>query len=625
MSGGKTQGVELTTRGGDAWGWTLPVNGTAGGCQGVAVAVNGARVRARTQRGAFTADVPLNAPQNRVSAGCGSPEGSRIVFRQRLTERPTARIQVHVRRGMVTLDGSASEPTRPTGSPVTSYRWSERPGNPQPLHHGPNDAARFDILTPPAAPGEYYVTLEVADRQGRSDRSTTYFVVGADGPRAVDMAHEAPAWAASAVVYGVIPFLFGDHPFPAVTDRLAYLRDLGINALWLSPITRSPAGDFGYAVTDYFRTNPRYGSEDEFRTLVQTAHGLGMRVLMDFVPNHTSDQHPYFLDAQRHGRSSPYYTFYDRDSDGRPTHYFDWTNLPNLNYSNADVERFMTEAFTHWVREFDVDGFRVDACWGVRERRLDYWPRWRAELKRVKPDLLLIAEATARDRWYFEHGFDIGYDWTGELGQWAWQDVFSDAASLPPRLSAALAADPEPDRVFHFLNNNDTGPRFVSTHDSDQTRVAAALLLTLPGIPCVYTGDEIGAVYMPYEDETPLVWKDQFDLRPWYRTLIHLRTAAESLHSPAWTQLDVGPAGHGLVGYLRHLPDGSRPLLVLLNFARDVVDATVDVPAGFAAIRAARRYRDLLTGDPVTPRRTAPLTINMIALSALVLEPEEAA
>jgi cyclomaltodextrinase len=538
--------------------------------------------------------------------------------------RPTARIQVQVQGRSIALDGSDSQPARPSGPPVVRYRWSQRPGNPQPLHHGPADTARFKVLTPPTAAGEYYVTLEVADEEGRSDRSTTYFAVDAGGPRAVDMAREAPAWTASAVVYGVIPCLFGEHPFADVTDRLAYLRDLGVNALWLSPITGTPPGDFGYAVTDYFHTNPRYGSEDEFRTLVGTAHGHGIRVLIDFVPNHTSDQHPYFVDAERHGRRSPYHSFYDRDADGRPTHYFDWTNLPNLNYSNADVEAFMTEAFTYWVREFDVDGFRVDACWGVRQRRPDYWPRWRAELKRVKPDLLLIAEATARDAWYLENGFDVGYDWTDELGRWAWQDVFADAGSLPAALSAALAADPEPGRVFHFLNNNDTGRRFIDATDPGTTRVAAALLLTLPGIPCVYTGDEIGASYMPYGDGTPLVWEDESDLRPWYQTLIHLRTSSPSLHSSAWTELEVGPQQRGLVGYLRHLPDRSKPLLVLLNFGRDALDATVEVPAGFQAVRGARRFRDLVGRRAVTALGTSPLTIHQDALSACVLEPEEA-
>jgi cyclomaltodextrinase / maltogenic alpha-amylase / neopullulanase len=434
-----------------------------------------------------------------------------------------------------------------------------------------------------------------------------------------------PAWTASAVVYGVVPFLFGERPFRAVTDRLEYLRDLGVNALWLSPVTRSPEGDFGYAVTDYLRTNPRYGSEEEFSKLVETAHGLGIRVLLDFVPNHTSDQHPYFLDAEREGHGSPYYDYYDRDSSGRPTHYFDWANLPNLNFSNPDVETFMSEAFAYWVREFDVDGFRVDACWGVRERRPEYWPRWRAELKRLKPDLLLIAEATARDSWYLKHGFDVGYDWTDQLGQWAWHDVFEDTRSLPSALSAAIAADPEPSRVFRFLNNNDTGARFADVHGADTARVAAALLLTLPGVPCVYTGEETGASYLPYEGTAPIGWDDERGLRPWYDSLIHLRTSTPSLHSPAWTEVSVAPEQAGLFGYIRHLPDRSEPLLVLLNFAPADAAATVEIPDTFSAVRDVVRFRDLVGGDAVIAHGGPPLTFHMMGATAYVLEPEEVA
>src|SRR5205823_10326815 len=112
------------------------------------------------------------------------------------------------------------------------------------------DGPKLEVAAP-KAPGEYYVTLDVTDAEGRGDRSTTYFVVDEDGPRAVDLDHEAPAWVPEAIVYGVIPFLFGDRPFAAVTHRLPYLRRLGINALWLSPTTQSPPGDFGYAVVGY--------------------------------------------------------------------------------------------------------------------------------------------------------------------------------------------------------------------------------------------------------------------------------------------------------------------------------------------------------------------------------------
>ena len=189
---------------------------------------------------------------------------------------------------------------------------------------------------------------------------------------------------------------------------------------------------------------------------------------MDFVPNHTSAQHPYYLSAAQRGPASPYYDFYDRDAAGEVTTYFDWENLKNLKYDNPEVQRYMIEAFAYWVREFGIDGFRVDAAWGVRERAPEFWPRWRDELKRIDPDLLLIAEASARDPYYVIVGFDAAYDWTDKLGEWAWHDAFEEGAPTAARLRAALigSRSVEAERharsgalVLRFLNNNDTGER----------------------------------------------------------------------------------------------------------------------------------------------------------------------
>jgi cyclomaltodextrinase / maltogenic alpha-amylase / neopullulanase len=176
--------------------------------------------------------------------------------------------------------------------------------------------------------------------------------------------------------------------------------------------------------------------------------------------------------------------------------------------------------------------------------------------------------------------------------------------------------------VFRFLNNNDTGARFVTAHGVPATRVAAALLLTLPGVPCVYTGDEVGAAYEPYTGPPPIAWDDPDGLRPWYRTLIGLRTRTPSLPSPAWPPFRSSPPGAGLVAYLRHAEDGSAPLLVVLNFGRDACDARVPVPDGFPAVAGAARFRDLVTGRTVTPADGSPLSIHMAALSAHVLAPE---
>jgi glycosidase len=100
-----------------------------------------------------------------------------------------------------------------------------------------------------------------------------------------------------------------------------------------------------------------------------------MRVMMDFVPDHVSEQHAYFTDTIAHAGASPYFNFFARGQDGNAQHYFDWSNLKNLNYGNPEVQRLVIEAFAHWIREFDIDGFRVDAAWGPRQRAPDFWPR----------------------------------------------------------------------------------------------------------------------------------------------------------------------------------------------------------------------------------------------------------
>ena len=341
--------------------------------------------------------------------------------------------------------------------------------------------------------------------------------------------------------------------------------------------------------------------------MVQIAHAKGIRVLMDFVPNHSSAQHPYFLSAKEGGPGSPYWDFYDRDANGEPTHYFDWTHLPNLNYENPEVRNMMIEAFAYWVREFDVDGFRVDACWGVKQRRPDFWPLWRKELKRIKPDLMLLAEASARDPYYFDNGFDVAYDWTDALGKWAWQVVWDTykLRLLSYNLTNALTNRDEgfhPDAlIFRFLNNNDTGSRFITRHGEGVTRVATALLLTLPGIPCIYTGDEIGAEFKPYENPEPLSWIEQVPgLRDYHKQLIALRSALPSLHSRRLVLLKLELSRDQVAyGYLRYHDEYQDPLLVLLNFNAEPAELEFSLPEEFSEL-AEVPLKDLLSGENVT-------------------------
>jgi cyclomaltodextrinase / maltogenic alpha-amylase / neopullulanase len=401
-----------------------------------------------------------------------------------------------------------------------------------------------------------------------------------------------PEWYRSAVVYGVVPPRFGaGPPLKAVTSRLDDLRDLGVDALWLAPVqpTDDP-GDVSYAITDYFGLRADFGTPEDLRALVRESHARGIRVLLDFVPNHTSTGHPHHRDAEARGRASPYWGWYDRDPQGNVTHYFDWKHLANLDYGNPIVRQMMLDAFAYWVREYDVDGFRVDAAWGIRDRAPRFWGELRRRLDAVKPGVFLLAEASARDPFYVRNGFDAAYDWTGELGHWAWEKVFDDPSRVGPALDAALGSGATPmHRVARFLDNNDTGDRFVTRHGLATTRVAAVLLHALPGIAVVYTGDEVGAEFQPYEEGPPVSWVDVRGLRPLYRRLAALRELLPALRRGAYRRVAV-PGHPEAFAFLRDAGPAGRALVVL-NFGR-AARLPLAVPSGGA----------LPTWDAITER-----------------------
>jgi glycosidase len=577
-------------------------------------------ITAPVRDGQALARVPLGAGDNKVEATCirdGAARGAPAVqhWQQRLANLPTAQVRLVLTDGGLALDAGASAPAPADPARFVRYEWRAREGNPAGIPGLPAAGNHVEIGTP-AADGDYVITLTATDSAGRGDQAAAMFRVAGGKARPLDPLREHAAWIDRAVVYGVAPFFFGPRRLDDVTARLDALASLGITTLWLSPITQTIEDDFGYAVTDYFRLRPDFGTGADLRELVAGAHARGMRVIMDFVPNHVSDRHRYFIDAQVRGEASPYHGFFARDAAGNPMHYFDWQHLINLDYDNPEVRRWVIEGFAWWVRTFDIDGFRVDAAWGPRQRAPEFWPRWRVDLKRIKPDLLLLAEASARDPYYFESGFDAAYDWTDALGDWAWDEAFDDRAHTATRLRTAIEASlvrgpqaPPDALVFRFLNNNDTGARFVTRYGIARARLAAAMLLTLPGLPEIYTGEEVGAAFQPYDEGPPLAWSDPYGLRGWYHRLIALRAEHPALQSHQVRFLDLGPRDR-LLAYLRPGAAGEGDVLVLLNWS----DAPLDVrlPAALSGGHGI----NLLTGEAVP--RTGRLTLP--ALELLLLE-----
>lgn len=616
--------------------WTTMVAGRST-CGEVTLEVNGAPVdnHVKMRGSKFRAEIPISTGTNQVQAICESDSGDGtsepLGFKGRLEERPTARIKVSVEGDIVVLDAGRSAAATSDGSRITRYRWTPDPRYPSRLTTASGRSftkasGRQLRLGTPSKDGEYYVSLRVSDKDGRSDASVTYFVVENGKGRSVDMLKEHPSWIDSAVIYAPIPQLWGNRGPKEITRRLPYLKDMGVDVLWLWPPTSLRSLGEEYAIDDFFKIDPGWGPKPAFKDMVDEAHRHGMHVIIDFVPNHMSAKSPYFKDTKKHGESSPYYDFFDRNSQGKPTHYFDWSHLPNLDYGNPEVRTMVTEATSHWVQDLHVDGFRMDVAWGVKKRRPGFWLAWRRELKRINPDLLLLAEASAVDPYYFSNGFDVAYDWSRELGHWAWSSAFTfpeeAGALLAPLIVNGGKGYAPGGLVMRFLNNNDTGIRFIDQYGVDMTKAAATLQFTVPGIPGMFAGDEIGASYQPYSNLTPISWRDRFGLRSFYKNLIALKHNLPALNSGKIEVLTTTPSG--AMAFIRPAVGKGGPVLVVLNFAgKSRVKMTGSPRLQSFLDASGGTMRDLLTGDKVRLESSGgSASISLAAESSLILTQE---
>jgi glycosidase len=228
----------------------------------------------------------------------------------------------------------------------------------------------------------------------------------------------------------------------------------------------------------------------------------------------------------------------------------------------------------HWVRRFDVDGFRVDAAWAVGERCPDAWREWRRRLEQAAGrDLLLIAESAPDDPGVVGD-FDIAYDWEGGPGDWAWADAWGGSATeTVAALRSALEAT-RGERRLRFLNTNDSGERFAERHGPALAKLAAVVQLTVPGAPLVFAGDEIGAAFEAYSEPAEMPWRDRHGLDPLYRRLLTLRREL-LVGGPELRLLETGDPE-----VLAYAVGAGEPTLVGVNFGRDAAQVVLsgDLP-----------------------------------------------
>jgi len=436
----------------------------------------------------------------------------------------------------------------------------------------------------------------------------------------------APAWTRGAVCYEVFVRSFYDSDGDGIGDlnglirKLDYINRLGASCIWLMPVAASPSYH-GYDVSDYYRVEPAYGSNDDFKRLVVEAHRRGIVVLVDMVLNHSSSEHPYFQAALR-DTTSPYRTWYRfsptplgkgpwggeawHRSPVRDEYYYGvfWSGMPDLNYQTPAVRDEAKKIATFWLREMGVDGFRLDAVPYVVEEGTcltgcpgthAFLREYAAHLRSVKPDAYTVGEVWSNidamlpyypDQLTAYFGFEL-----------------SDSLLSAVRTGSATGL------LTGFLRLQDTLPAyrwspFLTNHDQTRTltalggdvaraRVAATLLLTLPGLPFLYYGEEIGMTGDKPDERlrTPMQWSPRSGVgfttgNPWetpqadslttnvavenrdpksllnlYRQLIHLRKQHEALATGELVPLST--TSPQVAVYLRRT--NGRAVLVVAN------------------------------------------------------------
>jgi cyclomaltodextrinase / maltogenic alpha-amylase / neopullulanase len=401
----------------------------------------------------------------------------------------------------------------------------------------------------------------------------------------------APDWAQEAIIYQIFPDRF--HPgrdgswqdanhlgeihggtLRGIIDHLDYVAGLGFNCIWLNPFFPDET-HHGYHATDYFQVNPRLGTLEEIRELVDAAHARGIRLLLDFVANHWGSNHPTFQAALA-DRNSEYHDWYNWIE--WPHHYktfFGVRDLPQINVDNPAARQHLLDAAHFWLQDVGFDGYRLDYALGPSH---DFWVDFHLAVKSARPDVWIFGEIMEQPP--VQLSYDGYFDGTLDfLLMQALRDTFAfetmDIATFERFLRLHDAYFPDHFIRPSFLDNHDVN-RFLwlTKGDTRRLKLAALCQFTLAGPPVVYYGTEVGLSqerdivqdhgHISEEARMPMRWGEEQDaeLRAYYHWLIHFRRD----HPVLWRgtrRTDHVDAARGTLAYIRE--DSQERLLITLN------------------------------------------------------------
>jgi glycosidase len=489
-------------------------------------------------------------------------------------------------------------------------------------------------------------------------------------PDPLFMGTDGMPWWNDAVFYEVFVRSFRDSNGDGVGDiqglieKLDYLNDgnpetsddLGVTGLWLMPINESPSYH-GYDVVNYYNVDEEYGTNEDFKQLVEEANKRGMRVIIDLVTNHTGRDHEWFQESRDpESDKRDWYVWSDEDpgyrgpenqkvwhqtADGYYYGVF-WDGMPDLNYENPDTTEAMYDIARFWLEEMGADGFRLDAIKHIVEngqlqentRGTHEWLQgFYAFYKGVNPDALSVGEAWTNTQDVLKYtGDEVDIAFQFDLAQAILNSVESGYGVQIGREQSNVVDTFPPNQYATFLTNHDQNRVMTRLgEDEGAARVAATWLLTSPGVPFIYYGEEIGMIgQKPDEDiRLPMQWTSDDGLnvgftegRPWrfpaadyelrsvalqnedkasllshYRQLIHLRNDNAALRVGDWIPVETDSAE--IFAYLRSY--GDENVLVVINFGRkDIAEYTLTLPEGTLTDGVTPAML-LGSGEPVAP------------------------
>ncbi|UCF65166.1 MAG: alpha-galactosidase [bacterium] len=378
----------------------------------------------------------------------------------------------------------------------------------------------------------------------------------------------APEWARKGILYEIFPRVFSEQgTFAAIEKRLDHIQNLGVNIIWLMPIyptgQKNKKGTVGspYAVKDFRAINSVYGNETDFRKLVDEIHRRNMKIILDIVPNHAAHDN-HLLEVHP--------DWFMRDKQGRFTREKkEWSDVIDFNYDNPDLRNYMQETLLFWINEFDIDGYRCDVAGRVP---YDFWTETLPHLRRAKPDIYLLAEW--EDPEILLSGFDSDYGWTE-------YHALDDIRNGKLRTAAVLGILQEIEQKYprnhlrlRFLENHDQ-KRSMEIFGAQAIEAYASLLFTLPGLPLLYAGQELGEIEKPslFEKSTIHWLQGDSALLTMYQELIHLRKSNPSLTQGSFMQLPVASLSGSVGAFVRW--EDSSAALILSNLRNKTAEKIV--------------------------------------------------